>query len=362
MSGHLKQRIQDEARQLGFDLVGVGPAVPGEESQPFQAWLDAGYDAGMAYLRRDPEVRIFPRSLAPGVQSILAVAMNYRAPGPLSIEPRRPGQAWIARYAWGDDYHEAAQVPLRRLAGTIERLAEAPARICIDTAPILDRACAWRAGLGWFGRNTCIIHPELGSFLFLGEILTSLKLESDAPQTDRCGTCSACIQACPTKALVRPRVLDSRRCISYWTIEHRGPIPESVRPQLGTHVFGCDVCQEVCPWNRRPPRTPRPEYQPQPGRVAPDLARILEMSPDDFRRSFRRSPVRRAKYAGFLRNAAVAAGNSGDPGLISSLRKAAAADPLVAEHAEWAIRRLEEPTPAGPDADTTTGSGDACGS
>jgi len=342
-------RLRRMAEEVGFDLVGFAEAKPAPESAFLRAWLERGYEGEMAYLRRNVDLREDPRELEPWAKSIVSVAVNYNAEEPHSTKPRETGRGWLSRYAWGDDYHERLKAMLHQLADAIRELGEELAggtpgvetRACVDTAPILDRVCAKQSGLGWFGKNTCIIHRTWGSYLFLGEVLTNLELEPSVPETDHCGTCTACIDACPTGAIREPYVLDSRRCISYLTIELRGSVPMDLRDAMGTHVFGCDICQDVCPWNCKSPRTSRPEYEPRPGNVGPGLRELLEMSLDDYRARFRRSPVKRAKYVGLLRNVAVAAGNSEDASLIPSLKKAAQVDPLVAEHAEWAMRKLE---------------------
>ena len=342
-------RVRRKAEKIGFDLVGFAEAKPAPETAFLRPWLERGYEGEMAYLRRNVDLRENPRKLEPWAKSIVSVAVNYNADQPSSTDPREVGRGWLSRYAWGDDYHESFKAMLHQLADAIRELgggltggeSGVETRACVDTAPILDRVCAKQSGLGWFGKNTCIIHRSQGSYLFLGEVLTNLELGPSAPETDHCGTCTACIDACPTSAIREPYVLDSRRCISYLTIELRGSIPLDLRDAMGTHVFGCDICQDVCPWNRKPPRASRSEYGPRPGNVGPELRGLLELSLDDYRTRFRRSPVKRAKYVGLLRNTAVAAGNSGDASLILSLKVAAQVDPLVAEHAEWAMRKLE---------------------
>jgi len=279
----------------------------------------------------------------PWARSVIAVAINYNTDSPCSTDPRPADQGWISRYAWGDDYHDTFRSMVEQLADAVREIgaADTQTKVCVDTAPALDRACARQAGIGWFGKNTLIVNRTLGSYLFLGEVLTSLELEPSERGADHCGNCTACMDACPTAALVAPHVLDSRRCIAYLTIEHRGAIPAEVRDRMGTDVFGCDICQDACPWNRRSPRSDRAEYQPRAGNVAPRLRELLDMSLEQYRERFRRSPVKRAKYLGLLRNAAVAAGNSGEAALIPYLETAARQDPLVAEHAEWAIQKLE---------------------
>jgi epoxyqueuosine reductase len=339
----LNDRIQHLAEEHGLDLIGIAKAEPGEYNHQLRGWLEKGYEGEMAYMRNNVEKREDPRNLEPWAKSIICAAVNYNADAPYSTDPRPSDQGWIARYAWGDDYHDTFKKTLFRFADAIrEEVGEdVELKVCLDTAPILDRAYAAYSGIGWLGKNTCIIHRKLGSFIFLAEIVTSLELEPTPAETDHCGTCTACIDACPTDAILEPYVLDSRRCIYYLTIELRDNIPEEFREEVGTHIFGCDICQDVCPWNRKSPRTERPEYQPRPGSVAPPIKELLEMSEENYRQRFRKSPVKRTKYSGVLRNACVAAGNTGEVSLIPSLRKAATVSPFVAEHAEWAIAKLE---------------------
>jgi epoxyqueuosine reductase len=339
----ITRRIRDLAEAMGLDLVGFAAAQAFPEAVYLRQWLDAGHEGEMAFMRRGATERQDPRKLAAWARSLIAVAANYNTAFPLSTDPRGAGQGWISRYAWGDDYHETFAAMLRRLADQVREIGPpgTETRVCVDTAPIMDRACARQAGIGWSGKNTCTINRDMGSFLFLGEILTSLDLGASAPAADHCGTCSACLDACPTGALLAPHVLDSRRCISYLTIEFRGSVPLELRDRMGTNVFGCDICQEVCPWNRKSPRTERRDWLPRSGSVAPSLAELLEMTAEAYRVRFRHSAVKRAKYVGLLRNAAIAAGNSGCSELVPSLEKAAEKDPLVAEHAEWAIRKLK---------------------
>lgn len=294
-------------------------------------------------------LRSDPRRLLPSARSVICVGKVYNGPQPYSTSYTSEELAWISRYAWGEDYHDVLRSGLERLVEAMRRESgrDFEWRICVDTAPVLERALARRAGLGWIGKNTCLINQKAGSWFFLGELLVSLDLEPDAPPPDRCGTCTRCIDACPTSAIVPAETpdgpawaLDSRLCISYLTIELRSAIPAELRDRVGNHVFGCDICQEVCPWNRRAAITSDPAFAPET--VAPPLARLAAISEEEFRRMFRRTPVWRAKYRGFLRNVAVAMGNSGDPAMLEPLRKLAAHnDELVAAHARWAIRRIQ---------------------
>lgn len=300
----------------------------------------------MRYLTdRRADMRNDPEQLLPGVRSIVCVGMVYNGPEPLSTEFSDLERAWISRYAWGEDYHRVLRARLEALARRLAEVEEFSWRICVDTAPLLERSLASQAGLGWIGRNTCLINQKLGSWFFLGELLTTLDLMPDSPPPDRCGTCTRCIEACPTKAIVPSPdgrfELDARLCISYFTIELRGSIPEEHRAAVGANVFGCDICQDVCPWNRRAAVSGEGVFRPLD--FAPPLERLAALGEQEFRQMFRDTPVPRAKYRGFLRNVAVAMGNAGlekfrDP----LLRLAAFPDPVVAEHAQWAIARLRE--------------------
>jgi epoxyqueuosine reductase len=284
-------------------------------------------------------------SAIPWARSVIVCAINYNTSQPYSTAPHNPGQGWISRYAWGrEDYHEAV---MRRLRDVERRLRDATApapelqtRCYVDTGPIVERVYAKYAGVGWIGKNTCILNQKLGSWLFLGVIVTSLELTPDLPAPDRCGTCTRCIDACPTEAFIGPYQLDSNRCISYLTIEKRGAIPEDLREGMGRHVFGCDICQDVCPWNRKAPVTTVSEFQPREGLVNPALDWLAAMSPEEFRKRFRGSPIRRAKRSGLRRNAAIAMGNSGDSRFKPVLEKLSAdEDPAVAESVRWALRK-----------------------
>ncbi len=291
-----------------------------------------------AALRQDP------RNLLPSAKSIICVGKLYNETNPKTADCNVPYSGWVSRYAWGKDYHEVLRAGLLQLT---ERLHQAAgpfeSRICVDTAPILERSYARLSGLGWIGKNTCLINQQQGSWFFLGELLTSLDFETDQqPAADRCGTCTRCIDACPTQAIVPAGdnfTLDARRCISYFTIELRGPVPEEMRPGMGSHLFGCDICQDVCPWNRKAPTTKDPAFAPD--HYAPDLVELSALTEAEFRHRFRDSPIRRAKYSGFLRNVAIAMGNSRDARYYDSLRRLAASpDPDVAQHAAWALAQV----------------------
>jgi epoxyqueuosine reductase len=335
---------------VGFDLVGIAAAQPTIEALFYPEWLSRGYAGAMEYLKgRRAEMRQDPKNLLPEAQSIICVGLVYNTPAPYSVEVEENGQGWISRYAWGEDYHPVLKEKLQALADALEaEHGPFSYKICVDTAPLLERAYAHQAGLGWIAKNTCLINQQLGSWVFLGELITSLDLEADGPAAARCGTCTRCIDACPTDALVPTGAsegpeyaLDSRRCISYWTIELRGPIPEADRARAGQHLFGCDICQDVCPWNRRAAVTEAGEFQPQ--NQLPDLQDLAELTPEQFRRRFAGTAVERTRYRGFLRNVAVALGNSGNRESLETLRRLAGHhDEVVREHAEWAITRIEE--------------------
>ncbi len=343
----LTDRVKSLALAVGFDLAGVAAAEPTPETRFLREWLDRGYAADMHYIGRRVEERVDPRRVLEGARSVIAVGFVY---DPGARGPRPSGVAEIARYAGGDDYHDVLIDRIRALEAGLAVLAEVPVRTrgYVDTGPVLERVFAARAGLGWIGKNTCLIDPRLGSYLFLGVVLTDLPLEPDAPEVDHCGTCRACLDVCPTDAFPEPYVLDASRCISYTTIESRGPIPEALRASQGTLAFGCDLCQEVCPWNLRERREVptdreglRERIRPRPEWVRPAIAWLLELDETRWREATRRSALRRTRYQGLLRNALVAAGNSGDPALASLVRRhAEGSDPLLAEHARWALARL----------------------
>ncbi len=299
------------AAECGFELAGIAPASPLPEHGWYAEWVRRGMAGEMRYLAdRRGEMRSHPRALLPSARSVICAGKLYNGPQPYSTEFDAAGRAWISRYAWGDDYHDVLRRGLERLAAS---LPPCEYKICVDTAPLLERALARRAGLGWIGKNTCLIHEGAGSWFFLGELLTSLELEPDAPPPDRCGTCTRCIDACPTCAIVptgreQPAwAVDSRLCISYLTIELRGPVPEPLHAGIGRHVFGCDICQDVCPWNRRAPVTAEPAFAPR--EFAPPLERLAALSEADFRAMFQGAPVTRARYEGFQRNVRIAREN-----------------------------------------------------
>jgi epoxyqueuosine reductase len=337
--------IRRLATECGFELAGVAAAAPLPDHDWYDEWVGAGFAAEMRYLTdRRAAVREDPRNLLPSARSVICAGKLYQTPWPHSTSFREEELAWISRYAWGEDYHQQLRGGLERLDARLRQhvSADFESRICVDTAPLLERSYARMAGLGWVGKNTCLINQQGGSWFFLGELLVSLPIEPDAPPPDRCGTCTRCIDACPTSAIVRAgpsHAVDSRLCISYFTIELHGAVPEDRRAGIGGHVFGCDICQDVCPWNRRAPVTRDPAFQPR--HFAPPLEKLALLTEDEFRTMFRGTPVTRAKYAGFLRNVAIAMGNRRLEKFRAPLEKLAASDdPLVAGHAFWALRNL----------------------
>jgi epoxyqueuosine reductase len=358
------------AQEAGFSKAGIAaipqPGEPGptEFETYFENWIERGYAGEMEYLkRRDQDNRLLRSSLriaVPWARSVIVCAANYNADAPRSTDPVSPESAWIARYAWTGyqseaqapsrptDYHDVLLARLKKLEQRLQQeLGPFPSRCYVDTGPLVERVYALYAGIGWIGKNTCILDQQLGSWLFLGVILTGLELPSARPVVlpeDRCGSCTRCIDACPTGALIAPYQMDASLCISYLTIEKRGPIPEPLRSQMGRQVFGCDICQDVCPWNRRAPLSADAELAVRPELVNPALAWLAELDAQTFRTWFRQSPVQRTKLGGLLRNVAIAMGNSGLVAYLPKLREwAVAPDPVLAEAAQWALARLSTP-------------------
>ena len=330
-------RIKSKARELGFDRAGFAAASDADGFDRLQEWLARGFGGEMAYLQ--PASRRHPRSILAEVRSVLMVSLNYNPPQ----VPPAAEHLHVARYALGGDYHEILRDKLNTLLAWIQsERPETRGRGVVDTAPLLERDFARRAGLGWFGKNTMLIHPKLGSYFFLGALLLDLDLPADPPfAANHCGTCTRCLDACPTDAFVGPGWLDSRRCISYLTIELRGPIPEDLREGLGSWAFGCDICQQVCPWNRKAPPANDPDLAPRPDLLAPDLIELLGIDDAEFRRRFRGTALFRAKRRGLLRNIALVLGNLGVVAALPALEKLAAdADPMLQEAARWAIERV----------------------
>ena len=427
----LRLLLKKKALEIGFDMAGIAPVDLWRDLDFARQWVEQGFGGEMRYLE-NPR-RHDPHLVLPSAQSVICVGLIYSAPFPYSIEVARTPQpsdaqraaglpdeppaarAWISRYAWGRDYHKIMRGKLKELRKAIENMAPGTeTRVYVDTGPVVERAFARYSGIGWTGKNTCLINPARGSWFFIGVILSSLAIEPDLPAPDRCGSCTRCLDACPTGALTAPYVMDASRCIAYFNIELKGSIPKRFRPQIGSNLFGCDICQDVCPWNRRQnaegrkqsntarhqlsgPSSPTagkgfgrtgaatttlPEFQPfeitlaassQDRRPAagdpaagtkvspvaglreetvqspamkfslfnPPLDALVQMSEEDFRRAFARSPIKRPKYSGWLRNLCVVMGNSGDRRFLPKLEDLAHHDdPLVREHAAWALQRL----------------------
>jgi epoxyqueuosine reductase len=348
----LKQAIFEEAHRLGFILAGVTIPDPTPHVNFFEDWLARGHHAEMNYLAADRAraARANPRLLLPECKTILVLGVPYNPPRPFGTLPPfsekmgRP-QGGVASYALGEDYHLVLPPRLQSLVQFIEAQVghPVPNRYYTDTGPLLERDLAQRAGLGWIGKNTCLIHPQKGSYFLLAEILLGLELEPDAPfATDHCGTCTRCIDACPTDAILPNRSLDARRCISYLTIENKGDIPEDLRPLMQNWIFGCDICQQVCPWNKFSSPAGDASLRPDAGAAATDLIATLALTPQSFNRQFKRSPIQRAKRRGLLRNASVALGNIGNEEAIPALETVRNdLESLVREHANWAIEQIE---------------------
>ena len=304
--------IKQKARDLGFDRCGIAPATALPELTFFREWLARGYAGTMAYLERSADRRDDVRHVLPSARSVIVTATNYHTDRPYSTENADPQQAQIARYAWGDDYHDVIAARLEALMAWMHEAADAPfeARAYVDTGPVQERVYAQHAGIGWIGKNTCVINPEIGSWIFLAVVICSLDLDVDAPALDQCGNCTLCLEACPTQAIVAPGVLDSNRCISYLTIEHRGDVPADLQSQIGSHIYGCDVCQEVCPWNAMAPASDDPAWQPRRDWDRVDLLTLVNRTDHELTAALRGSAMRRAKAQGLRRNVAIAVRNA----------------------------------------------------
>ncbi len=353
----MKERILAAARAAGFNLAGVAAVGDFAEHRHFETWIDAGRAGEMGYMGARDEAGALKRSslmrVAPWARSVVVCAANYNTAQPYSTAASERSRGWIARYAWShEDYHAAVLRKLRAVEADLRSAyqsdgneSELTTRCYVDTGPVAERIYARYAGIGWSGKNTCLINQKMGSWSFLGVILTSLDLPPDTPAPDRCGSCTRCIDACPTQAIVAPYELDANLCISYLTIEKRGAIPEPLRAGLGRHVFGCDICQDVCPWNRKAPVTSAAEFQPRQGLVNPALEWLAEMDEAQFSEVFRGSPIRRAKRQGLRRNSALAMGNSGEGKFLAVLQRMEGdEDPVVAEAAAWASARIRSAT------------------
>jgi epoxyqueuosine reductase len=331
----VKSALLARAKELGFDDCRIAKAAPPRLGAKFQTWLREGAAGEMDWIERGAEKRLDPQLVLPGAKSVVVVAMNY-----WQGDREQPTNGRIARYAWGDDYHD---MMLAKLRGLDELLtASGGTQKCyVDTGPVLERDFAAEAGIGWHGKSTMLLNAQLGTWFFLGEILTTLDLEPDAPQPARCGTCTRCITACPTGAITDAHHLDARRCISYLTIELKGSIPLEFRPLIGDRIYGCDTCLDVCPWNRFAVLSREAAFAARPGTSAMQLRDYLSLTEVQFRALFRGSPIKRIKRRGFLRNVCVALGNVGTVDDIPPLERATEdAEPLIAEHARWALEQL----------------------
>lgn len=342
----LTERVKTEARRLGFDLVGVTTPDPPSHLEVYERWLAAGRHGEMTYLasERGRAARREPRQILPECESILVVGTNYLTAEAASSDAALAAR--VAAYALGEDYHDVLVKRLRRLVSFIEaEIGKAvPHRVYADTGPLLERELAQRAGLGWIGKNTCLIHPRKGSYLLLAEVLLGIPLHPDEPfAADRCGSCTRCVEACPTACIALDRTLDARRCISYLTIESKGEIPLDLRPAVGDWLFGCDICQQVCPWNVRfAEATSDPAFQPRAFLDPAQAVAFLELTPEGYREALRNSPLKRPKRRGLVRNAAVVAGNVGDSSAVAALTQVVLGDSeaLARAHAAWALGEI----------------------
>jgi epoxyqueuosine reductase len=352
-SGHkilTSDAIKDRARELGFDLCGVAPAQSFLELSYFKKWIDLGYAGTMGYLPRTAERRADVRNVVPSARSVIVTGTLYNGGQPYSTERNDATRAEIARYAWSGDYHDVIGGRMNGLLAWMQEQAGEPfdARAYVDTGPVQERVYAQYAGLGWIGKNTCVINPELGSWLLLGAIICSLPLDTGSPSLDQCGTCTLCLEACPTGAFPAPYELDATKCVSYLTIEYRGSIPEGQRAAVGNHIFGCDICQEVCPWNASPVNTADPTWSSRQHLNLAGLIDLWRRTDDELAEFAGDTAMTRAGVKGLRRNLAVALGNSGDRSALEALEDTAAEattrEPLVIEHMEWAKRKLADST------------------
>ena len=345
----LSLRIKEQAQRLGFELVGISPVKLPPHGESFAEWLRHGFSGELEYMKRTEELRRDPHRLIPWAVSLISVGMNYYTPFSRPPALQQP-KGWISRYAWGDDYHELIKDRLESLLDHIRRIYHAPieGKAFVDSGPVLERDFAGLAGVGWIGKNTHLISPERGSWFFLGELFVSIPLAYDRPIPDRCGKCDLCLKACPTGAFAGPYVLDARRCISYLTIELKGFIPRHLRPLIGNHIFGCDICQEICPYNVKARPTVEKRYAPRKELYTPDLIPLLSLDEEEFRRRFRGSPILRAKRRGLLRNVAVALGNTKNSEAVPALARVLDdRETLVRGHVAWALGQIGSPQAIG---------------
>jgi len=347
------ESVKTRARELGFDLCGIASVEDHPRLSFFREWIDRGYAGEMGYLARTAERRADVRALMPSVRSVVVLGTLYNTDRPYSTEIPDPAEALISRYAWGDDYHDVLGARTNALSQWMVQAhegGELETRVYVDTGPVQEKLYAEQAGLGWVGKNTCLISPELGSWVFLSEILCSANLATDEPGLDQCGTCTLCLDACPTGAFPEPGVLDATRCVSYLTIETKGDIPDGDRPGLSNHIYGCDICQDVCPYNHGAPVTEDPAWQPRASLDRPRLTELWTRSDSELRDAIRRGAMMRVRVKRLRRNVAVALGNSGtaeaaavlDPATRNTFVAESVDEPVVAEHVRWARARLSE--------------------
>lgn len=337
-------RIKEKSAELGFDLCGIAPAESFAELAFLREWIDRGHSGEMAWMQRTADRRADVRHVVPGARSVIVTGTIYNVDRPYSTEVADPGAALISRYAWGDDYHDVLKTRIEALLAWMRESSPDPfdARAYVDTGPVQERVYAQYAGLGWIGKNTCLINERVGSWVFLSEIICTLPLEPDRPSLDRCGTCTLCIEACPTAAIVEPYVVDATRCLSYLTIELRDDLPDEYRAAMGSHTYGCDICQDVCPYNHQPVHSTDAAWQPRAGLDAPPLIDLWNRSDRELRRLVKGSAMTRAKTTGLRRNIAVAMRNAGvslDPLDAPRDDQPSAADPMVQRHVAWAKER-----------------------
>jgi epoxyqueuosine reductase len=339
-TSNLTTQIREEALRLGFFKVGITPARPLPDRERFTKWLREGMYGEMSYMERQAPKRLDPGLVLDGARSILVLALNYYAAGTFADSPIK---GKISRYAWGDDYHPIVKGRLEALLDFIKKLEPSARGLCYaDTGPVMEKAWGALSAVGWMGKNTTLISRSHGSWFFIGVILLDIELTYDPGERNFCGRCNRCIQACPAGAIIAPYVLDARFCISYLT-QLRGPIPRPLRPLMGNRIFGCDECQEACPWNRFAVKTSEPGFHPREGNLVPDLAPLVDMSMEEFSRRFKKSPIYQTTRDGFVRNVVVALGNSGSGAAVSALEKGLQdASPLVRAHAAWALGRIAD--------------------
>ncbi len=340
----ITEAIRGRAGELGFDLVGMIPVSPSLTHGIYREWLVKGYAGKMSYLERHLPLKKDPRGLLPETKFLISLGLNYYTADSPHSESSEPSRGRVSRYAWGEDYHDVANEKLEALRQFLheELGVGSKSRAYVDSGPLLEREYAHRAGLGWIGKHTNLIHWKKGSWFFLAELLVDFPLVPSSPFTRvDCGSCTRCIDACPTDAIIAERELDARRCISYLTIELKGAIPAELREKMGNRIFGCDVCQEVCPWNKRPPVSENPKFKPGPGEVVPELPALMRLAPETFKKRFKKSPLLRAKRKGLLRNVAVALGNWGHTDAIPALKLGLRdTEPLVRAHSAWGLGRI----------------------